>query len=299
MSVQAKPHGQISHSADKKQIDIALIEDRIRQSKDLALSVDETIQMLHELTEFELGQFLLETQGLNAFWTSYVIQKGDGRKQTPAETWILEQAPLARATQERFGIFQEQVKKYLMPHMHLASVPCGVMDDLLTLDYADIEGIQLTGIDLDAEAIQLAKASAEGIAAECQFETEDAWQMRHSNKFDLLLSNGLTVYEQDDDQVIALYEKFYDSLKAGGRLITSFTTPSPAETDHCTWEITDIEAIKKQKAYLSDIIQSKWNAFRTAEKTTNMLKAAGFDQIDIIEDSQRMFPTVVAQKSAH
>ena len=36
--------------------------------------------------------------------------------------------------------------------MQLASAPCGLMDDLLTLNYHNVSNIRLTGIDLDSDS---------------------------------------------------------------------------------------------------------------------------------------------------
>ncbi|GAA5252879.1 hypothetical protein [Candidatus Rickettsia kedanie] len=44
--------------------------------------------------------------------------------------------------------------------MKFISVPCGTMDDLLTLDYSKIKEIHLTGIDLDAGSLELAQENA-------------------------------------------------------------------------------------------------------------------------------------------
>jgi chemotaxis methyl-accepting protein methylase len=38
-------------------------------------------------------------------------------------------------------------------------------------------------------------------------------------EFDLISSNGLNIYVKDKEQVIALYQKFFDALKPGGTLV--------------------------------------------------------------------------------
>ncbi|CEO17198.1 hypothetical protein RMONA_04060 [Rickettsia monacensis] len=51
----------------------------------------------------------------------------------PLEIWILYHAPSIKATQERFKIFQKILQDKLEDGMQFISVPCGTMDDLLTL----------------------------------------------------------------------------------------------------------------------------------------------------------------------
>ena len=61
-----------------------------------------------ELSEFELGRYLLNNLGLNGQWTSYVLlypERGsqtrlssDGSPLSDLETWLLERCPLLLAT---------------------------------------------------------------------------------------------------------------------------------------------------------------------------------------------------------
>lgn len=50
--------------------------------------------------------------------------------------------------------------------------------------------------------------------------------------FHLIASNGLNIYEPEDDRVIQLYRGFHDALKPGGVLITSALTPPPTTPLH-------------------------------------------------------------------
>src|SRR5260364_147160 len=49
----------------------------------------------------------------------------------------------------------------------------------LLLDYSDLKDIQLTGIDIDAESLNLARENAHrmGVQADVQFLKQDAWQL--------------------------------------------------------------------------------------------------------------------------
>ena len=69
-----------------------------------------------ELSEFELGRYLLNNLGLNGQWTSYVLlypERGsqtrlssDGSPLGDLETWLLERCPLLLATQQRFCLMR-------------------------------------------------------------------------------------------------------------------------------------------------------------------------------------------------
>ena len=52
----------------------------------------------------------------------------------------------------------------------------------------------------------------------------------------------------------------------------------------------------KQRALFAEIIQVKWNTFRSEALTRSQLETAGFSDLEFIYDSQGMFPTVVAKK---
>jgi len=51
-----------------------------------------------------------------------------------------------------------------------------------------------------------------------------------------------------------------------------------------------------QKIIFSDIIDAKWQCYRSSEQTYNQLKAVGFSDIQFIYNLSKMFPTVIAYK---
>ena len=130
-----------------------------------------------------------------------------------------------------------------------------------------------------------------------RFQKADAWNLGVRKKFDLITRNGLNIYEKDDHKLSMLYKEFYEGLKLGGVLITSFLTPPPFVDSSSSWNISEIreDDILKQKVMLS-IIGAKWTSFRSEQKTRDQLHAAGFKRIECIYDRRRMFPTVVAYK---
>jgi SAM-dependent methyltransferase len=280
--------GLISHTA-LHSLDLEKIKERIKNSQDLALPVEQELQILEELTKFELGKWLLENKGLNGFWTAYLILHAPQEKNLSLlEHFVVHELPVVCATRERFGIFQTQLHKYIKPGMAVASAPCGLMDDLLLLQ---IDNLTLYGLDLDDNSLQLAKENAVKFAKSATFAKVNAWDLSaYKEKFNVITSNGLNIYEPDDERVTELYQQFNNSLVPGGILITSFLTFPD------TWQNFDSDKLAKQRAIFKDIIGTKWQSFRTQDITMSQLSKAGFEVVEIIYDKQRMFPTVVARK---
>jgi ubiquinone/menaquinone biosynthesis C-methylase UbiE len=273
---------------------------RLQNAESLTLSLEEELALLQQLSEFDFGRFLLENRGISGYWTAYMILHGPQKQlDHPLEKWILTKAPILLATQERFQIFQKHMQKYVRSDMKIAAVPCGLMDSLLLLDYSGTQNVQLIGIDLDKESLQLAQINAKKQAKEkmVSFLNEDAWHLSTQNEYDMMTSNGLNFYEADDQKVTALYGQFYKALKRKGILVTSFLTPSPTLSSESTWRDFDPEDQKKQIALFKDIIQVRFQVYRTEAQTCKQLESIGFKVLDVIYDRQGMFPTIIAQKS--
>jgi len=115
---------------------------------------------------------------------------------------------------------------------------------------------------------------------------------------DLISSNGLTIYEADEDRVSELYRIFWRALKPGGKLVTSFLTPPPSLSPQCEWKSDKIDEhdLLMQKIIFVDIIEAKWQCYRSSEQIEKQLQAAGFKEIEFIYDEAKLFPTVVAYK---
>jgi SAM-dependent methyltransferase len=298
----------ISHGADSQngwEDLLQAIKARLREAGDLpGATVDQQVSLLEQLSTFELGRFLLENRGLNAYWTHQLVTYRQGAEPagslSPLEVRIFEKLPAVLATRERFGIFRQQLQTLLKPGLALASIPCGLMGELLLLDYDGQSDITLTGIDLDQEALNgaLALAKERGLADRLSLRCEDAWISGPGGEFDVLASNGLNIYEPDDARVKALYRSFFNALKPGGTLVASFLTPPPALSEESPWNLTEVdhESLALQHLMFVRIIEAKWSAFRTHAQTMAQLEEAGFVDIRFIDDRACMFPTVVAQK---
>ncbi len=269
------------------------------------ISVEKQLELLQGLSESKLGQFLIERGGLNGYWTHYVITHPENNLKNPLnslESFILERAPTSLATQERFQIFKSQIQKRIQEGCSFSSIPCGLMGDLLDLDYSGLHTFTLCGIDLDPETLVLAKdhAKTRGLLEHCQFFEKDAWDLQLHEKFDLIASNGLSIYEHNDQKVIDLYRQFYNALKPNGTLVTSFLTPPPAPGFKTEWLSTELnpQDALLQKIIFVDILDAKWQAYRSEATVRNQLLQAGFCNIEVFYDKAHIFPTVVAKKSS-
>lgn len=262
--------------------------------------------LFEELIKSELGQFILEHKGFNAYWTEYVCSYPDYKKQgkkIPSnlfELFVLEKSLLGRATQERYQIFKQVIQKYFKNGVRFASLPCGLMSDFLLLDCTGIEDFKFIGLDLDNIALEQAKANAliKGLQQYCEFYQVDAWKIEFYKKFDLMVSNGLNIYEQDDNKIISLYQRFFESLNNTGVLIVSTITPSPLESNESSWNMNLInqEDLHLQKIIFQDILEVKFQARRSIQKTIEQLKEARFSEFEILPDSLGMFVTIIAHK---
>jgi SAM-dependent methyltransferase len=265
-------------------------------------SNQDTQAAMAALQEFELGRFLIANRGLNGYWTSYVLLhpdrgretrlSSDGSPLTELESWILDRCPIFLATQERFRIFRELTQPCIVSGLKAASVPSGLMDDLLTLDYSRASNVTLTAVDLDSASLEKADENHRRIGAPVNFEREcrDAWDLGASDRWDLVTSNGLNIYVEDDERCVELYRSVASSLRSGGIFIVSFITPPEA------WQPYSAADLEKQRLLFRDVLDVKWQCVRDEEQTRRQLEAAGFEIATIQYDRQRMFPAVVARR---
>lgn len=170
------------------------------------------------------------------------------------------------------------------------------MDDLIHLNTGCFHSINYVGIDYDSQSIDRARENSRSLDnISVTFKRKDAWDLKLQSQFDIITSNGLNIYEKDDNKVVDLYINFYKELKKDGVLITSFLTPPPFLSQDSTWKNYNPTDVIKQKALFVDIIELNCNYFRTEEQTRHQLEKAGFKNIKSIYDSQGMFPTVIAR----
>src|SRR5579872_4130915 len=65
-------------------------KERLKSAQNLALPLADELAILEQLTEFELGRFLMVNKGLNGYWTAYIILHGPQKQGlSPLEYWML------------------------------------------------------------------------------------------------------------------------------------------------------------------------------------------------------------------
>lgn len=292
VSHQTRSHIAPDESTTKLVSDIAR---RLQNTDRLFLPLAQTLQLLDELSQSALGRFLLHNKGLNGYWTSWIF-----RNETPEESlselehWLLNKS-LYVSARERFYVFLREIQKRLRSDTTLASVPCGLMDDLLLQDYSSYRNISLVGIDADPESLAFAKSNAmnRGFSKDqVSFFQRDAWNLGFKNAFSLIVSNGLNMYVSCEKKLIELYQNFYEALEPGGVLLTSFIPP-PTENSILGMAEDDF---LRERAIFGDIIQVNYLNFCTEEAMRYQLKAVGFIVEDIFSNAMGMAPVVIAGK---
>jgi len=296
----------ISHSLDQSGFEQAFQETRARVMT--LENRDELLPLLEELEKSSLGRRLIKNHGLDGKMTREIVlyphykdahpgHFPDGGELSAFDENIMN-LPVCKATQQRFDIFQKHLARVIKSGMTVASLPCGYMDVLLTLDLP--QDITLVGIDLDPTSLEAARDNARdlGKLAVTEFRQSDAWTLGEEEEFDVLTSNGLNIYVESEDAEQTLYNQFFKALKPGGVLVTSFLTPPPALDPACEWDFEKIDArmLDLQKKVIKEIVSTKWQNFRKPQTIIEKFEAAGFEKVELDWDQQRMFPTVIAYK---
>jgi len=269
------------------------IECRIKSKDASYLSKEETLRLAKELSNFPLGRFLLMNKGLNGYWTAYIFRNPiPPVDASDLERWLLTKSLFVMA-RERFNMFQALLKQQLFTGIRIASVPCGLMDDLLTLDYGEIKEFSLVGIDIDQESLKFAQenATAAGLIDHCQFLQKDAWNLQMTEVADILVSNGLNMYEGSPEKLVSLYKQFSSALVQGGRLLLSFIPPPQGQLKGIAPEDFLID-----RAIFNDIVEVNYLNFCSEEAIRAQLNEAGLDVERIVYNQHGLAPVLLATK---
>ena len=85
---------------------------RIKDKKLDTTTEQEFISLLEKMYSTEMGRFMIEHSGFNAYWNDYVCSYPDLKQQgfklteNEFEKYLLENLPFYQATQSRFQIFK-------------------------------------------------------------------------------------------------------------------------------------------------------------------------------------------------
>lgn len=280
------------------------------------------LNYLERLYTFDLGKHLIDYGNLDAYWTDYItyyplneenqrlVHTGQSHGQDSLLLYLTESCPIFKATQERFQIFVEAIKSEIQLYSHkdsdmtIASFGCGCMRDICSQDFSNLLfKAKIFGIDTDRNVMDLIRIvfaqhqNIEASNATVEVIIDDALAITLPQKADLIVSNGINIYEHDDEAVTSFYKNCAQNLNPAGSLIISFLTPPLNDSRGCPWnmENVDSEDLYTQKQVLSAANVS-WTATRTYEQTISQLEEAGFTTFTYLPDSANMFPTIVAKK---
>jgi SAM-dependent methyltransferase len=286
---------------------VAAIKNKITQQAALTeKEKQEIVGVLDEMTKFPMGRFLLLNRGFDGYWTHQMVYEHPRRQRfdrdnylrslTSLEQQCLNAFPTVIATQERFTIFQKILKALMRVDVRACSLPCGLMADLLTLENLP-KSFSFVGVDIDENSIIHARRFADSCGIQnVDFIVSDAWKFEDPKGFDVVVSNGLNIYVQDQDAELRLYKNFHRLLRRNGSLIISFLTPPPTVGSLLEWKMAeiDITALRLQKIVFSDVLGAKWQNFHSSDEMLNLLQLAGFTKMQIHWDRQHIFPTIHA-----
>lgn len=272
------------------------------------VTLEEVCSILEDLASFPLGRYIILSGGSNGMWTDYLISPQEYLTEKTlidldlslVERFFLFSSPAVLAQRELHAKLQKTAQNHIGDGKIFASIPCGLMRDLLSLDYSKSNNISLIGIDVDLDSLERSRALASTKKIDqITYIQEDAWKMEYRNAFDFISSIGLNVYEKDKDKVIGLYKNLYDALKPGGMLFTGVLTwPPYIDKEKSEW---DLNSIPKYDMHLEmvihrDILNIQWFNFRTIAEAKDDFKKAGFKNIKIEQDSRCIFPAIIAIK---
>ncbi len=271
-------------------------------------------RLAEQLPLSDVAAFLLCAQGCDWRTTDFFFDEeyraGLRRKQEQGTLPLFDYLfffafPGWLATQERFRIFQAHMQPHVMDGASLASVPCGRMRDLLTLDYTRLrQPVRLVGIDKDEGALAGARELAQKILGKdsrvrAEWRAGDALRPGMTEpaaveEFDLVTSNGLNIY-LTDEQCALFYANVFAALKPGGIFITShLVLPT-----YYRWDCVKRHHVQLQTVVWKTLINPLWESFlKPPEAVRDQMKRPGFVEVLIVPDSQGIFPTFVGHKPA-
>lgn len=259
--------------------DEAYNEIKLRIAKDDAL-----LTLLDKLDSCPLGRFLIQNRGVDAYWTK-VITQNKGGYSNDFEVELVNRPPLCNATQERYQIFKQQILN-LSANSKILSVPAGLLPEF-SEELILSKKFKIDAYDLDSSCSeQSGLAELENV----NYIVKNVFKMDVKNHYDAVISNGLNIYLKTNDEVQKFFQILSNSLKQDGILISSFIASLEGVN------IKNLDNAKFGKQVFADILNVTWTKTHAEDEFSQILSNCGFDIKEIIYDSQKMFPTIVAIK---
>ena len=196
--------------------------------------------------------------------------------------------------------FKHLLQQNLKNNITIASVPCGVMQDIASVDFSNYFNYKIIGVDIDEKVLSSADfcSRKKEYYKFLELRKEDAWNLSFKKNIDIIMSCGLNIYEFNKTRILNLYKSFYEALSPGGILISSFLTYPPDEGHFSDWDLTKIaeEDMILERILFKDILDMKFRNFKTSKEMINELKNIGFQDVKVYFDNQKIFPTIFATR---
>lgn len=274
---------------------------KVHLNENLLISPSDVIDLIHQLKEFELGRAMLTTGVLTSSWVDYVCHNATSPTGHPLENWFLSKSPRIKAARERYYITRDVLQKKLRSNMVFCVMPCGVISKVAELDYSKIKNIKIIGYDNDIHGLVKAELQMQPLVNQGKVNLlllkKNIWLLDDRNQHDLIISNRLSVLESDSQKVFELFEKYYGALRRKGLFVSSFFTPSPLHNLHTSpWKDVDANDMLIEHSIFVDIMDFR-PAARSESKMVHLLHKAGFEIVDILYDTQNVYPTIIARKA--
>lgn len=283
----------------------ALAEDTIQKLKlqeNLLIPFEQASSAVQSLTEFELGRSVMTLGHLNSSLVDYICHNEVSPTGHSFETWFLSKSPKIRAARERYHITKNILQQHLKSNITFGVMPCGVISKVAELDYTGVDNVKIVGYDNDIYGLANAEEKMQPFVDQgivnLYLLKRNIWLLDEDNQYEVILSNRLSVLEHDSEKVLELFKKIYNALKPGGSFICSFFTPSPLQAqEESSWINVTREDMLLEHTIFVDIMDFH-PAIRHKSEFEKLLKGAGFEVVNVIFDSQHVYPTVVAKKTA-
>ncbi len=281
----------------------ALVEGTIQQiylNEKLTLPIPDVIDLTRQLKQFELGKTMMISCGLTSSSVDYICHHDTSPTDHNLENWFLSKAPRIKAARERYNITKSILQSLLKSGVTLGVMPCGVISKVAELDYSKLNKVKIVGYDRDVSGLVKAEQQMQPLVDQEKVNLfllkKNIWLLDDRNQHNVILSNRLSVMEHSSSKVVELLKKFHSALTKNGVLVSSFFTPSPlVDVYASTWKDIYAEDVLKEHCIFEDILDFH-PAARTEEEMQQLLHEAGFEVLEIHNDTHCIYPTITARK---
>lgn len=282
---------------EARELFLSRVERRLREE-----GRDYLIPLAREMAEGPLVLELMKKREIDCELEDKVYQALQGTPPEgydfihPSDKRMLEHCT-ARAFCHRIKMLQTAIQRLLRDQRIpadpvIASIPCGYIRELLTIDYGAFSP-RVIGIDNDHKALDGARQLANELGfSRLDLYLKDALMLGPMETVDVIADNSLALY-LDDTKALRLYDQYYGSLTSGGYCITSHMTP-PVDWNR---DLISAEELELQENFFNKVVQGHWLKYmRSIPRLCEMLERVGFEVVEVHKDPWGINPCFVARR---